>query len=125
MAELRPDSLRRTGCKPLALAILPHPASRTTEPSRRPFRADGLTTDRANFRVRLRQRVQPFIAHPFATPGVGEFLTAVLDAVGRGDDVHFVAPGGEFMRVVYRYAKSIVHDNAYNQQLSEPEKKPL
>ena len=95
-----------------------HPTRRTTEPSRRPFRADRLTTDRACFRVWLRQRVQPFIAHPFATPSVYEFLTAVRDAFGRGDDVHG-ALRGEFLRVVYRYAKRIVHDNAYYHELSK------
>ena len=99
----------------------PHSARRATKLSRRPFRADRLTTDRANFRVRLRQRVQPFIADPFAAPTVGEFLTAVLDALGGRDDVHFVAPGGEFMR----YAKSIVHDNPHYQELSAPKKNPL
>ena len=70
------------------------------------------------------QGIQPLITDALAAPSVYEFLTAVLDAFGRGDDVHG-ALRGEFLRVVYRYAKAIVHDNAYYQQLSEPEKKPL
>ena len=107
-----------------APAILPHFARIATEPSRRPFRADRLPTDRARFGMGFRKGVQPFITRPFTTPSVYELLTAVLDAFGRGDDVHG-ALRGEFLKGSIRYAKAIVHDNAYYQQLSEPEKKPL